>query len=85
MNDRVHPTLLPFLNWIGQPQTAHIIGRDTEGTGLSAVHTPRCSCGWKGRPVSESCDFMSTELANQENQHRMSLCDVQDLRESGAV
>jgi hypothetical protein len=47
----------------------HIIKRETKGCGLGAEHTPVCSCGWRGRPESESNDYMSTNLRDQERAH----------------
>lgn len=82
-NAHVNPVMVAAFQWFAPP--AHSITRDTEGVGLSAVHTPTCSCGWRGRPVPESSDFMSTELANQENQHRYSCASVEDMRKEARL
>jgi hypothetical protein len=47
----------------------HVIRREKNGTGWAAEYTPVCACGWRGRPESESNDYMSTNLRDQERAH----------------
>jgi hypothetical protein len=67
------------------PPPVHQMSRESTGCGLDGETTAVCSCGWKGHPVSQASDFHSTELANQENQHRMSGVSVDELREAGKL
>lgn len=84
MNDHVHPALQAAFGWFAPP--SHDIKRESVGCGLEEVTTPVCTtCGWKGRPVSASSDYQSTELANQEYQHRMAGCSVEQLRKGGVL
>jgi hypothetical protein len=48
---------------------AHLMRRESTGTGLGDKTTPVCACGWRGRPVPQYSNVMFTDLQDQERAH----------------
>lgn len=47
----------------------HIVTFESKGLGFTELHTPVCTCGWKGRGLENYNDWKWTILNEQKQEH----------------